>query len=209
MKTKTIILFAIILELNFQGYTQASDSSSSLAGKSGWKIFSEIDLGILAFTGGYANYFGLRRGPHSFELGYHHFPAPSELFSGKPDEFDLTVEYIYSIHYSYFWNGKTDKGLFSRFMYHNKKQIVTEKSSGLSKALYSDLIGVELGYVLRFYKGFYITPRMGALYYVKSPQGKDNNPVQVGNAFYDNKRHTTWDTYFIPTISLGYSIPVK
>jgi hypothetical protein len=131
------------------------------------------------------------------------------LFSGKPDGFDLTIEYIYSAHYSYFWSGKTDKGLYTRIMYHNKKQIVTEKISGISKNLYSDLIGLELGYVWYLYKGFYINPRIGALYYLKSPQGKDNNPVLIGNSLYNNDRHKTWDTYFIPTISIGYSLLIK
>ena len=36
-------------------------------------------------------------------------------------------------------------------------------------------------------------------------EGSDNSPVQIGDRSYDNSRHKTWDTYFIPTLSLGYS----
>ena len=200
---------AVLIAYSTLGYSQSTDSLKTHKEKQSCKVFSEIDLGLLAFTGGYANYFGIRKGPHSFELGYQHFPAPSSLFSGKPDGFDLAIEYIYSAHYSYFWNGKTDKGLYTRVMYHNKKQLVTEKSSGISKNLYSDLIGLELGYVWCLYKGFYINPRIGALYYLKSPQGNDKKPVLIGNSLYNNERHKTWDTYFIPTISIGYSLFIK
>ena len=93
-------------------------------------------------------------------------------------------------------------------MYHNKMQIVTEKSSGISKKLNSDLLGMEIGYVWYVYKGFYLTPRLGALYYIKSPQGRSNKPVQIGNSLYDNDRHKIWDTYFIPTLSIGYSLSI-
>ncbi len=207
MKTKAFTLL-VIIGFAAQGFGQNADSIKNVPTNSNWKIFSEVDLGILFSTGGYANYFGLRKGAHSFEMGYHHFPAPNSFFSGKPEEFDLTIEHIYSIHYSYFWNGKTDKGFFTRFMYHNKMQIVTEKSSGISKKLNSDLLGMEIGYVWYVYKGFYLTPRLGALYYIKSPQGRSNKPVQIGNSLYDNDRHKIWDTYFIPTLSIGYSLSI-
>ena len=205
MKHFTITL-AFIFGLNIHGFSQTNEST--ITKEKEWKFFSELDLGILALTGGIGSYSGIRKGPHSFEVGFHHFKSPRQ-FGGAPEEFDLKVDYIYSVQYSYFWNGKTDKGLFTRVMYHNKKQIVTEKNSGISKNLYSDLVGLELGYVFPLYKGLYITPRIGALYYLKSPQGKDNNPVEVGNSTYDNSRHKTWDTYFIPTVSIGYSFPVK
>ncbi len=215
MKHFTITL-AFIFGLSNHGFSQTVEPSTYNSNPQGeqtqqkkeWKIFSELDLGILALTGGIGSYSGVRKGPHSFEVGYHKFKSPA-AFGGSPKEFDLKVDYIYSVHYSYFWNGKTDKGLFTRFMYHNKKQIVTEKSTGISKNLYSDLVGAEFGYVFPIYKNFYVTPRIGALYYIKSPQGKDNNAVAVGNSFYDNGRHKTWDTYFIPTVSIGYSFPVK
>jgi hypothetical protein len=61
--------------------------------------------------------------------------------------------------------------------------------------------GLELGYV---WKGLYVAPRVGALYYIDKPQS-DNAPIQVGDRTYDNSRHKDWDTYFIPTVSVGYS----
>lgn len=215
MKHFTITL-AFIFGLSNHGFSQTiepSTSDSSLQDeqtqpKKEWKVFSELDLGLLALTGGIGSYSGVRKGPHSFEVGYQKFKSP-EGFGGTPEGFDLKVDYIYSVHYSYFWNGKTDKGLYTRIMYQNKKQIVTEESSGISENLYSDLVGVELGYIFRIYKGLYVMPRMGALYYIKSPQGKDNNPVPVGDSLYDNDRHKTWDTYFIPTVSIGYSFPIN
>jgi len=204
MKNITLTLI-FIFGSAVNGFSQTTDSLA--APKKQWKVFTELDLGLLAMSGGIGSYSGLRKGPHSFEVGFQQFKSNASL-GGTPDGFDLKVDYIYSVQYSYFWNGKTDKGLFTRVMYHNKKQIVTEKNSGISKNLYSDLVGVELGYVFNLYKGLYITPRLGALYYLKSPQGKGNNPVEVGNSLYDNGRHKNWDTYFIPTVSIGYSLPL-
>jgi hypothetical protein len=204
MKNITLSLI-FIFAFALSGISQTSDSLT--APKKQWKVFTELDLGLLAMSGGVGSYSGVRKGPHSLEVGFQQFKSNASL-GGTPDGFDLKVDYIYSVHYSYFWNGKTDKGFFTRVMYHNKKQVVTEKSSGISKNLYSDLVGVELGYVFNLYKGLYITPRLGALYYLKSPQGKGNNPVLVGNSSYDNGRHKNWDTYFIPTISVGYSLPL-
>jgi hypothetical protein len=201
----SIILFAILFGLSIQGYSQTSKPLTAFPEKTSWKLFLEIDMGLLAFSGGYSNFFGVRKGPHSFELAYEHFPSP-EAFGGTPDGFNLTVEYIYGIHYSYFWNGKSDKGFYTRFMYQNKKQVVTEESSNISRSLYSNLVGAELGYVWYFYKGLYLAPRIGALYYLQSPQGKDNAPVLVGDSYYDNDRHKTWDTYYIPTLSVGFSL---
>lgn len=202
--SSAIFLISLLISGRASGQTPDSPSESN----SQLRLFSETDLGILVFTGGFTQFFGLRKGPHSFELGRQHFTAPSAVFSGKPEGFDLRVEYILSVHYSYFWNGKNDAGLFTRLMYHNKKQTVTEKESRQSKSLYSDLVGVELGYSYFFSKGFYITPRIGVLYYLKSPQGESNRPVRIGEKFYDNDRHKIWDTYFIPTVSFGYSLPV-
>ncbi len=53
--------------------------------------------------------------------------------------------------------------------------------------------------------GLYVAPHVGALYYVKSPQGASNDPILIGDREYDNDRHKVFDTYFIPTLSIGYS----
>ena len=99
MKTKLTLVVMILFGYTFNGFSQSPELETSLKNRKEWKVFSEIDLGLLAFTGGYSNFFGVRKGPHSYELGYQHFPAPSEAFSGKPEGFDLTVEHIYSVHY--------------------------------------------------------------------------------------------------------------
>lgn len=57
----------------------------------------------------------------------------------------------------------------------------------------------------KIYRGLYVAPRVGALYYLKSPQGSANKPVMIGDRRYDNDRHKVFDTYFIPTSSVGYS----
>ena len=38
-----------------------------------------------------------------------------------------------------------------------------------------------------------------------SPSWTNAAPITVGDRTYDNARHKDWDTYFIPTLSLGYS----
>ena len=50
-----------------------------------------------------------------------------------------------------------------------------------------------------------MAPRVGALYYLKKPQGSGNHPVSIGGRDYDNDRHKNFDTYYIPTLSVGYS----
>lgn len=90
-------------------------------------------------------------------------------------------------------------------MFHIKQQGVTNVATGDHKDLNSLAAGLELGYVWKLYRGLYVAPRIGALYYVKSPQGPENQPVRIGDRLYDNDRHKVFDTYFIPTLSLGYS----
>ena len=89
-------------------------------------------------------------------------------------------------------------------MFHIKEQGVTNQATGAHVDLASRALGLELGYVWKVYKGLYVAPRVGALYYVKTPQ-PGNQPIAVGDRTYDNSRHKDWDTYFIPTLSLGYS----
>jgi hypothetical protein len=90
-------------------------------------------------------------------------------------------------------------------MFHIKQQGVTNDGTGDHKDLNSLATGLELGYLWKVYKGLYVAPRVGALYYVKKPQGSDDAPVMIGDRTYDNARHKDWDTYFIPTLSVGYS----
>jgi hypothetical protein len=89
-------------------------------------------------------------------------------------------------------------------MFHIKQQGLTNEATGAHRDLDSLAAGLELGCLWKVWKGLYVVPRVGALYYVKTPQ-PGNAPVQIGDRAYDNSRHKTWDTYFIPTLSVGYS----
>jgi len=200
MNTKLMIVMALIIISVTQVYSQKDSTSNNR----NCKLFVEFDVPITVLTGGISANAGIRHNNYRLSLGYEHFKAPSKQFSGTPDGFNMRVNYIFALNFDYFYaKSKIDKGLYSRLMYHNKSQFVENKASLDSKILYSQLVGLELGYVWKFFHGLYVAPRAGALYYLKSPQGKDNNPVLIGDAYYDNKRHKVWDTYY--SFMLGYS----
>jgi hypothetical protein len=194
----------IVMALIIISVTQVYSQKDSVSGFRNCKIFVEFDVPIAILTGGISTNVGIQHKNYRLSLGYEHFNAPSKEFSGTPDGFKMKVNYIYALNFDYFYTkSKSDKGLYSRLMYHNKSQFVENKTTLDSKILYSQLIGLELGYVWKFFKGLYVAPRAGALYYLKSPQGKNNNPVLIGDTYYDNKRHKVWDTYY--SFMLGYS----
>jgi hypothetical protein len=202
-----VFLLGLAAETVFTQETNLANMETSTEKSAG--LFMEVDAGLLAFTGGIATNCGIALRNYRWSIGYSHFNAPSKFFSGVPDEFELLVDHIIAVNFAYFFFTKQDKGLYAQLMYHNKKQIVTNKETGDAKDLLSNLVGIELGYVFKFWKGFYLAPRIGALYYITKPQGTDNEPVLIGNKYYDNPRHKTWDTYFIPTLSIGYSYSFK
>jgi hypothetical protein len=165
---------------------------------------AEVDLGILAFLKqGTAIAGGVTYGPFRAGLSYASFLSNASL-GGVPEGFDLRVNYVIGINAAYFIAQNTNRGLYLQAMFHIKEQGVTNKATGAHVDLDSLALGLELGYVLNLYKGLYVAPRVGALYYVKNPQ-PGNQPVMVGDRTYDNSRHKDWDTYFIPTLSVGYS----
>jgi hypothetical protein len=165
---------------------------------------AEVDLGILAFLRqGTAIAGGVTYGPFRAGLSYASFLSNPSL-GGVPDGFDLRVNHLIGINAAYFIGQDTDRGLYLQAMFHIKEQGVTNTANGAHVDLDSLALGAELGYVWKFYKGLYVAPRVGALYYVKTPQ-PGNEPIAVGALAYDNDRHKAWDTYFIPTVSLGYS----
>jgi hypothetical protein len=43
------------------------------------------------------------------------------------------------------------------------------------------------------------------MFRIKQRRVTENLPVRIGDRDYDNSRHKSWDTYFIPTVSVGYS----
>ena len=164
----------------------------------------EVDLGLMAImpqSAGLAG--GVVWGPFRAGLSYATFKSNSS-FGGTPEGFTLRVNYIIGINASYFIGRSTDDGFYVQGMFHIKQQGVTNNATGDGRDLDSLATGLELGYVWKVYKGLYVAPRVGALYYVKKPQ-PGNNPVQIGDRTYDNDRHKDWDTYFIPTLSVGYS----
>lgn len=165
---------------------------------------AEVDLGILAFLRqGTALAGGVTYGPFRAGLSYASFLSNASL-GGVPEGFDLRVNYVIGLNAAYFIAQNTNRGLYLQAMFHIKEQGVTNKATGAHVDLDSLALGLELGYVLNLYKGLYVAPRVGALYYVKNPQ-PNNQPVMVGDRTYDNSRHKDWDTYFIPTLSVGYS----
>lgn len=69
-------------------------------------------------------------------------------------------------------------------LFHIKQQGVTNDNTGDHRNLNSLATGLELGYVWKLYRGLYIAARIGALYYLKSPQASDNKPIRIGDRDY-------------------------
>lgn len=171
-----------------------------------WQLgaYAELDLGILIFLRqGTAIAGGVKYGPFRAGLSYASFLSNPAL-GGVPKGFDLRVNHLIGLNLAYFIAQDSDDGFYVQAMFHIKQQGVTNKATGAHVDLDSLALGLELGYVWKVYKGLYVAPRVGALYYVKTPQ-PGNDPVMVGDRTYDNERHKHWDTYYIPTLSLGYS----
>jgi hypothetical protein len=167
--------------------------------------YADLDVGLmLAMKQAAGMSGGVVWGPFRAGLSYSTFLS-NKAFGGVPEGFAMRVNYIIGFNASYFIAKRTDEGLYVQGMFHIKQQGVTNEATGDHRDLSSLAAGLELGYLWKVYKGFYVAPRVGALYYVKSPQGPDNNPIQIGDRAYDNDRHKVWDTYFIPTLSAGYS----
>lgn len=166
---------------------------------------AEADLGILiALSQGTGVAAGVVWGPFRAGMSYASFLS-NKNFGGTPEGFTLRANYIVGFNVSYFIARSTDDGLYLQGMFHIKQQGVTNEETGSHKDLDSLAAGLELGYVWKVYKGLYVCPRVGALYYLESPQGPDNKPIKVGDRQYDNNRHKHFDTYYIPTLSVGYS----
>lgn len=196
-----ITIHIVLLTVFFSNLYSQNDSNKC---DKNIDFYSEVDVPILVLTGGIAANAGINYKNYRMSIGYEQFNAPSKEFSGTPDGFKMRVDYIYAINFDYvFSKNKEENGAYTRIMYHNKKQYVENIATHDYKNLYSQLVGLEVGYIWKFYKGFYLAPRVGAMYYIKKPQGKENNPVLIGDVFYDNKRHKILDTYY--SFMLGYT----
>ncbi len=182
-----------------------ASSSSSSSSEFRLGAHAELDVGtLIALRQGAAFAGGVVYGPFRAGMSYATFLSNAS-FGGTPEGFTMRVNHIVGFNVSYFLGQSSDQGLYVQAMLHLKQQGVTNDANGAHEDLDSVAAGLELGYVWKVYRGLYVAPRVGALYYVKSPQGPDNKPVRIGGRDYDNSRHKVFDTYFIPTLSVGYS----
>ncbi len=204
MKRHEIISLAVAVAMSLGLPTPAGAqrAESSVTSGRDKEAFVAVDAGLMAFIfPGVGVSVGASRGPWQGAVGFYRFES-SPGFGGFDDEFRLFVDYIGLVQASYFVNGRRAEGIYLRAAYQAKQQTVRLKSNGAEKALTSHLVGPEVGYRLKFYRGFFVIPRVGVLYYVKSPQ-PGREPVQVGGAAYDNPSHKWVDAYF--TFDLGFA----
>ena len=192
---------AVVSSVPDQG---TSDSgSANHAPAQPWSLQASYDLGVLSF-GGIGVHAGVSKGPWAASAGYYRFES-KEMFGGAlggfGEDFKLHVDYIASFELGYYFNGDTNQGWYATAIYQAKQQTVTHAPTGDEAELTSHLLGPEIGYEWRFLAGAFLKPRLGVLYYVKSPQ-PGRNPVNVGGASYDNPTHTWVDAYI--TADLGY-----
>lgn len=181
----------------------AQPTVEPLAEHSEWSPHVSVDLGVLSF-GGLGTHAGVARGPWTAELGFYRFESKNALggaIGGFDDEFGLHVDFILAAQLGYFFNGESNQGWYGKVIYHAKQQTVTVLESGAHRALFSQLVGPELGYEWDFFAGLLLRPRLGVLFYAQSPQ-PGRKPVNVGGLSYDNPTHTWVDAYF--TVDLGY-----
>jgi hypothetical protein len=170
-----------------------------------WRARASYDLGVLSF-GGIGVHAGVAQGPWTVAAGFYRFESKN-LFGGALGGFDeaftLDVDFIAEAQVGYFFNGAVDEGFYGALIYQAKQQTVTHRASGDEAVLTSHLVGPEVGYEWDIFGGLFLRPRLGVLYYAKSPQpGRD--PVNIGGARYDNATHTWVDAYV--TADLGFEL---
>jgi hypothetical protein len=160
---------------------------------------------VLSF-GGLGVHAGVARGPWTAELGLYRFESKN-LFGGAlggfDDDFRLHVDFIIAAQMGYFFNGVRNEGWYGKLIYQAKQQTVTVVASGVEKALFSQLVGPEVGYEWDVFAGLVLRPRLGVLFYAQSPQ-PGRKPVNVGGLSYDNPTHNWIDAYI--TVDLGYEL---
>lgn len=207
--TSTVALFltlALVAAAPARAETPAPAPEATAAAGPAFRLgaYADLDAGLMLImkqSAGLAG--GVVWGPFRAGLSYATFLSNAAL-GGVPAGFSLRVNYIVGLNAAYFIGRRTDEGLYLQAMFQIKQHGVTNEATGDHRDLDALAAGLELGYLWKIWNGFYVAPRVGALYYVKSPQ-PGNDPVQIGDRAYDNGRHKNWDTYFIPTVSVGYS----
>jgi hypothetical protein len=168
-----------------------------------WRGFLEADLGVLLMSGGTGLFAGPAYGPFRAAVGFYRFDSPSKALGGVPDGFELKVNWLLSVDAAYFIAQDGVGGPYVRVAYQEKEQRVLNLSNGARTFLRSRLAGPEVGYVWNFGSGFYVAPRLGGLYYLRSPQ-PGGAPILVGGRSYDNERHKRWDLF--ATVGLGVQL---
>jgi hypothetical protein len=202
-----VIALAVLLTAASVNAQTAALRGNEAASGEGYKLgaYAALDVGILlAMKQGAGIAGGVAWGPFRAGLSYATFLSNSS-FGGTPKGFSLRANYILGLNVAYFIAQSSDEGPNVQAMLHIKQQGVTNLATGDHKDLDSIASGLEIGYVWKLYRGLYVAPRIGALYYFKSPQGSANQPIQIGDRKYDNDRHKIFDTYFIPSLDVGYS----
>ena len=124
---------------------------------------------------------GVVWGPFRAGVSYATFLSNAS-FGGAPDGFALRVNYIVGFNASYFIGRRSDDGLYVQAMFHVKQQGITNQATGDHKDLDSLAAGLEIGYVWKVFHCLYVAPRVGALYYVQSPQGRTTRPFRLAIA---------------------------
>jgi hypothetical protein len=204
MKTLQVVAVAAALT-SLSAHAAAQETKAPAAKPYHLGAHAELDVGaLIALKQGAAFAGGVVYGPFRAGMSYATFLS-NKSFGGTPDGFTMRANYIVGLNASYFIARSTDDGLYVQGMFHIKQQGVTNTENGAHVDLNSLAAGLELGYVWKVYQGLYVAPRIGALYYLKKPQGAGSHPVDVGGKPYDNDRHKNFDTYLIPTLSVGYS----
>jgi hypothetical protein len=165
--------------------------------------YLEDDLGVLLLFGGVGLSGGVSYGPLRAGLSFYRFESPYPGLSGAPEGFEVKVDGLVGADVAFHLFSDRVAGGYVRLIGQLKRQRIENLGNGARRRLESALIGPEIGWVLRVHRGLYLAPRLGALYYVRPPQGADGRAVDVGGASYDNPRHKTWDVY--GTLGLGYA----
>lgn len=181
----------------------ATDTQSVPAVPTRLGAYVEADLGVLALFRGAGLFAGVSYGSWRAGAGFYRFHSPYRSLSGAPEGFDLSVEGIAHIEAAWHPLSTRIEGGYVKLIGQLKWQQVENIDNGSRRVLDSTLLGPELGWIFRVIEGAYLTPRVGALYYVDPPQGRSGDAVDVGGAPYDNPRHKTWDLY--GTIGIGYA----
>lgn len=195
MKTPSLLSLLVVLALPSTG--RASEPAAWRPG-----AVVESDLGVLLMSGGTGLFAGPTLGPMRLGLGFYRFDSPFRFLSGAPEGFELQVDLLLSADLTWHFLRDGTEGPYLRVLGQWKQQRVENRDNGTRANLRSVVLGPEVGWVFRLYRGLYLAPRVGVLPYLQPPQ-PGNAPVEIGGRLYDNPKHKTVDVF--ATLGLGYA----